>query len=152
MPEYAAKTTVSVEQSRAEIERTLARYGAESFAYGWDRSRAVVEFSAHDRRVRFVLPLPDRAAPDFTHHSRGQRSPAEAEKRWEQACRQRWRALNLVVKAKLEAVDAGISEFEDEFLANIVLPDNTTVSQWARPAIDRAYELGSPPSPLQLGP
>ena len=36
--------------------------------------------------------------------------------RWEQACRQRWRALALVIKAKLEAIDAEISTFEEEFL------------------------------------
>lgn len=31
--QYAKDTSVSVEKSRAEIETTLARYGAESFAY-----------------------------------------------------------------------------------------------------------------------
>lgn len=30
---YAANTSVSVENSRMEIERTLARYGAKEFIY-----------------------------------------------------------------------------------------------------------------------
>jgi hypothetical protein len=36
---YAENTSVSVESSRGEIERTLQRYGAASFAYGWDQER-----------------------------------------------------------------------------------------------------------------
>ena len=30
---YAARTTVPIEKSKAEIERTLTRYGADRFAY-----------------------------------------------------------------------------------------------------------------------
>jgi hypothetical protein len=149
-PTYAANTSVSVESSRGEIERTLQRYGATSFAYGWDQSRALIEFAAHERRVRFVLTLPDRNAPQFTRTpSRGHaRSEVQALAEWEKACRQRWRALALVVKAKLEAVEAGISEFEDEFLAHIVLPDGSTAGQWLRPQIADAYATGSMPAML----
>ena len=142
-PTYAAKTSVPTEQSRAEIERTLVRYGATAFAYGWNRDRATVEFAAYERRVRFMLPLPDRADPEFY-----KRTPEQASQRWEQACRQRWRALALVVKAKLEAVEAGITDFESEFLAHIVLPDNSTAGQWLRPQIAKAYESGRMPEML----
>ena len=51
----------------------------------------------------------------------------------------------LVIKAKLEAVTAGISTIETEFLANIVLPDNTTAGEWMLPQIDRAYRTGEMP-------
>jgi hypothetical protein len=84
--------------------------------YGWQDGSAVIAFRANDRRVRFMLPLPDRNAKEFTHHDRGPRQFEAAERLYEQAIRQRWRALALVIKAKLEAVEAGISEFEDEFL------------------------------------
>lgn len=33
---YAAATDVSSDRTRAEIEKTLLRYGAERFSYGWD--------------------------------------------------------------------------------------------------------------------
>jgi hypothetical protein len=33
---YAANTTVAPEKSRAEIERTLRRYGADAFSYGYE--------------------------------------------------------------------------------------------------------------------
>jgi len=32
---YAEGTSVPADRSRAEIERTLTRYGADQFAYGW---------------------------------------------------------------------------------------------------------------------
>ncbi|MDD3798409.1 MAG: hypothetical protein PHE36_04435 [Novosphingobium sp.] len=65
--------------------------------------------------------------------------PDAALREWEQACRQRWRALALVIKAKLEAIDSGISEFDDEFMAHIVLPNGRTVSEEVRPKITSAY-------------
>ena len=66
MPTYAKDTSVTSEKSRAEIERTLARYGANSFMYGWDQLRAIVAFEMNGRRIKFALPMPDRA--DFHPH------------------------------------------------------------------------------------
>jgi hypothetical protein len=149
MATYAATTQVPVDRSRSEIERTLSRYGADAFMYGWDKDRAVVQFSAHDRIIRFMLPLPDKSDRRFRLTPTGKARTAEsAEKEWEQACRQRWRALSLVIKAKLEAVEAGIAEFEDEFLAYIALPNGQTVSDFIRPQIDEAYITGLMPPML----
>lgn len=61
---------------------------------------------------------------------------------WEQGCRQRWRALALVIKAKLEAVESGITTFEEEFLAHIVMPDGMTVGNHVRPTIQAWYSGG----------
>lgn len=151
MPTYASTTSVSSDKSRAEIEATLRRYGAESFAYMSSRDRAVVMFEAHDRRIKFELPMPDPKAPEFTRTSNRKlvRTAAQSETAWEQACRQRWRALALVVKAKLEAVEAGITTFEEEFLAHIVLPNGETVGQNAIPRIDNAYRTGHVPPLLE---
>lgn len=152
MTQFAAKTSVSVSQSKSEIENILQRYGAAQFMSGWDQSNAVIGFTMpigdQFRQVRFILPMPDRNDRQYTHHSKGARSPDAALKEWEQACRQRWRALALVIKAKLEAVESGISIFEDEFLANIVMPNGQTVSQITRPRIETAYKTGSMPPML----
>lgn len=146
MSQYASKTTVSVEKSRSEIERLLSRYGADQFISGWNVDKAVIGFTMEQRQIKFLLPLPDRSDPDFTEYKRGytvhKRTEDAAYKKWEQACRQRWRALTLVIKAKLEAVESGISEFEDEFMANIVMPNGQTVGQMTKPAIEAAYESG----------
>ena len=145
---YAANTTVSTEKSRAEIERTLTRYGADQFAYGWSGDQAMVGFTFEGRQIRFTLNMPNRDAREFTHHARGKRTAESAYNQWEQACRQRWRALVLVVKAKLEAVEAGISSFETEFLGHIVLPDGSTVGEWMGPQIETAYDTGRMPAML----
>lgn len=154
MNRYAASTTVSSEQSRMEIERTLARYGASHFMYGTSPGRAIIAFQASERHVQFVLPLPARDDPEFTEYQRGSqtwlRSESEAIKRWEQACRQRWRALALVIKAKLEAVEAGITDFESEFLAHTLMPDGQTFGAWALPQLEEVYATGQMP-PLLPG-
>lgn len=69
---------------------------------------------------------------------------------WEQACRQRWRALLLVIKAKLEATECGISSFESEFMANIVLPDGTTAGDFMLPQIAEVYKNGTMPPMLPM--
>lgn len=144
---YAAQTTVSSEKSRAEIERTLARYGATGFMYGWKDSNAVVAFQMHSKMLKFVLPLPDKSDKSFwtTPTGRKRRHSEDALVHWEQACRQRWRALALSIKAKLEAVESGISLFEEEFMAHIVLPGGQTFGEYALPRIEAACVTGKFP-------
>lgn len=149
MARYAESTQVPSDKSRAEIERTLGRYGASGFMYGWQQGYAVVAFEMHGRRIRFDLPMPDRQSREFTKTETGrERSAAQADKAYEQAVRQRWRALHLVIKAKLEAVESGITEFQEEFLAHIVLPNGHTVGRWMLPQVDKAYETGDMPALL----
>lgn len=150
MGTYAADTSVSTEKSRAEIERTLQRWGASKFMYGWDEDRAIVGFVMRGRQIRFVLSMPDREDREFTHTpSRGtRRSPQQAFDAWEQACRQKWRALNLVIKAKLEAVESGIAEFDTEFLAHLVLPNGQTVGEAVTPRIIAGIENNAMPALL----
>ena len=151
MTGYAANTSVSVENTRAEIERTLTRYGADAFAYATEGGKVALGFRAQGRQFRFKLTLPERGERRFTHHSRGERTPEAAFKEWEQACRQKWRALALVIKAKLEAVSAGISTLEEEFLAHLVLPSGETMGAWAKPQVEEAYRIGAMPTQLLIG-
>lgn len=147
MGKYAKDTAVSSSRSREEIERTLTRYGASQFAYAWQEGRAVIAFVLDGKQVRLTLPLPDRNAREITHTpGRGlARSPEAQAEAYEQAVRQKWRALALVVKAKLEAVDAGISIFEREFFADIVLPDGRTVGEYVLPQVEESYKSGLMP-------
>lgn len=146
---YADSTSVSADKSRSEIERTLQRYGADQFMYGWDQEKAVIGFRLANRQIKFILPMPSKTDKKFTKTPTGKdRSETQAYKEWEQACRQKWRALSLVIKAKLEAVEAGIAILEDEFMANIVLPNGSTVSQFMLPQITKAYDSGAMPKML----
>jgi hypothetical protein len=130
---YAAETKVPVEQSRVEIERTLARYGADRFAFMSEAGRAIIMFEANNRRLKFDLPLPAKK-PGENDASRKTR---------EQMTRSRWRALLLCIKAKLEAVESKIETFEEAFMAHVVMPDGRTVGDHIVPEIARAYETGS---------
>lgn len=151
---YATSTSVSVERSRAEIERMLQRYGASQFVSGWQGNIAAIGFVLDKLAVRFELPLPDKNADEFqqTPGGRRRRNPDAAHKAWEQACRSRWRALLLVIKAKLEAVEVGISTIEREFLANVVVPGTShTVYDEIGPKLLAAAETGKRPQLLLTG-
>lgn len=150
MPKFAENTSVSADRSRAEIEQTLKRYGADGFGYMWEKDRAVIMFRIEDKHVRFILPIPKVEEFRYTPNQHQYRSDNQMRNAHEQAVKQRWRALNLVIKAKLEAVESKIVTLEDEFLAHIVLPDNQTVSQWIRPQIEQAYMDGKMPTRLLL--
>lgn len=151
-PAYANRTKVSPERTRADIERELTRYGARQFMSGRDDDRglAIIEFVANTRRVRLVLRVPNPGDREFTHTParRVRRTTESAREVYDQAVWQRWRALLLVIKAKLEAINAGIVTFEDEFLPYTVLPDGRTVAETVYPAIASAYATGEVPELL----
>ena len=149
MAKYAANTNVSSELSRIEIEKTLIRYGAENFCYAMAQGKAVIAFTMYGRQIKFILPLPTKDEFQLTPTGR-QRAENSQYEAWEQACRQRWRALNLVIKAKLEAVESGISMFEDEFMSNIILPDGGTVGDFMKPQIEQAYTQGIMPALIPM--
>jgi len=143
---YAERTSVPAERTRIEIEGTLRRFGADSVISGYEGARAFLLFRARGRFIRLELTLPDTGEKRFRLTPTGKaRTAAQAATEHEAEVRRRWRSLGLLVKAKLAAVQDGIVEFDEEFLAHVVLPDNSTVARHALPAITRAYETGEPP-------
>jgi len=149
---YAETTTVSEDRSRAEIERNLKRYGATGFMYGWSGTDAMIGFVVRSRQIKLVVPLPDKNADEFryTPVQRFVRSPKQQQDSYDQAVRQRWRALALYVKATLEAIEVGILTFDDAFLAYTALPGGATVGQWMQPQIEAAYATGRMPPLLPM--
>lgn len=123
---YAEKTTVPVSKSRMEIEDLIRKHGAGQFVSGYSGNRVMIGFAAYNRQVRFMVDIP----------------AGKTQKDTEQLERQRWRALLLVIKAKFEAIDSGVSCFDDEFLAHIVLPDGKTCGDYMVPRLDAVYETG----------
>ena len=147
---YASATSVSSEQSRMEIERTLRRYGADEFAY-WAKGELVIyAFRLKSRRVKLEIPLPSFDSFALTPETHKLRTPSSHEAAYEQGVRQRWRAISLLIKAKLEACEAGISTIEDEFLAHTMLPSGETVSEWLKPQW-KALEAGDSLPLLPVG-
>ena len=126
---YAKRTVVPVSKSRSEIENVVLRYGADQFGSALDNEggRAMVQFRISSWLVRFILPLYQCT---------------------EQQQRQRWRALLIVIKAKLEAVESGITTVEEEFLPHIVTPTGETFGQWAVPQLREMKEHGRLPGTI----
>lgn len=149
---YAEKTSVTVAKTKADIEELVTKAGAGQFVSGFNEATAVIGFSLDNRQIRFLVPIPDKLDPKFwfTPERRTKRSEKQAYEAWEQACRSRWRALYLIIKAKLEAVDSGISTIEREFFYDIVLPNGKTVGEFMAPQIAAAYETGEMPPMLPV--
>lgn len=146
MSRYAQGTTVAEDRTRIELERLLKRFGADQFAAAWDNTTGtrMVAFRMSGRQVRLDVPIPDPKSSMFTQTPTGRaRTAAAAADEYDKEVRRRWRSLFLVVKAKLTAVEDGISTLEREFLADMVTADGRTVEQVMRPHL----EVGGP---LQL--
>jgi hypothetical protein len=112
---YAKGTSVSVQQSRADIQSVLARFGAVFDGFVDEPGRVIVMFHGHNRWVRFVLRL-----------SHGLDVQTECEL---------WRALFLGIKGKLVCVASGIETFEQAFYAHLVTEDDQILSEKYRPAL-----------------
>jgi len=126
---YAAGTSVPVDRTRAEIERILERFKADSFGYFTEPRRVMIAFRCNGRNVRFDLPIPDKATAKNQDH-------------WAAVVREKWRALALCIKSKLVSVEAGVETFEEAFMAHVVMPDGRTVGEHALPLVARSYESG----------
>jgi hypothetical protein len=135
---YAKKTKVPVGQSRNEVETLLVKNGATGFMYGHVDGKTMIAFELRERRLRFIVPMPQ------VNKTRSNEREVGAE------IRRRWRALLLVLKAKLEAVDSQIVQFDEEFLAHIVVRGSETVGDIFVPQMREAIATGKLP-PL-LGP
>lgn len=142
---YAERTDVPPDRSRVEIERTLTRYGADRFAYATSPDRAALAFEMEGKAVRFEVRVPTADEFGFTRGNT-RRSPSQAQSAAEAENRRLWRCLLLCVKGKLEAVESGITTFEQEFLAHMVLPSGQTVADELVPEIDRAIDAGQMPN------
>lgn len=138
---YAADSDVTVERSKQQIEALLRQRGCEGFASAWHKQGHQIEFVWKGMRIRFTLPGIDEKL--HSHDRQGRlRNDTHRNNAIQQADRSRWRGLYLVVKAKLEAVESGISIFEEEFLAFIVDPaTNMTVGEHLVPQIQGGGQL-----------
>jgi hypothetical protein len=144
-PEYAADTKVPAQRSRQEIETVLGKFGATAFGFMATPESNQIAFRFEDRAIRFTLPLPARDDHAFTHTPTGiRRSAAQQQVTYEQAIRQTWRALLLIVKAKLEAIRAGVATFDEEFYAYTVLPTGNTIYEETSTQVEEMIASGRP--------
>ncbi len=164
---YAAQTTVSADKTEQEMKALLKKHGADGRVIGEHGGRLVIEFGLHGRHIRFETRIPDlddtRYLHDEGNYKYKERPASLRRTMWEADERQRWRSLLLRIKARLEEL-ADRAEMQDEepgtvdlgalttevFTAQLVLPNNQTVLDWAAPQIDEAYRTKRMP-PLLPG-
>lgn len=148
---YAEGTSVDVTQSQAEIKKLVTRHGATGFLIAEAEHKGtlvgIVQFMLHGRMVRYERRYP--SAKEFALDANDRpRKPAQIDSKREAEWKRRWRALQLIIKAKLEMVAAGDTTFEREFLADIMLPKGGTVADVMLPQLSEAYENGTMPKLL----
>lgn len=134
---YAAATRVPEDRSRNEIEQLVRRYGATNFAYANGATGAMVAFETKRRRVRFLLAYPPEMRKPAEHRGRWDAAEAMAQER-----RRLWRALVLVVKAKLEGVASKVETFDQAFMAHLVMPGGRTLAEHLMPEVERMITSG----------
>lgn len=146
---YAEGTTVTVERSVAEAQALLKRHGVADVGWTLSSRGGRIQFMRDRTAVQFTVLYPPATDDAVTLYPSGKlRPPREHAARLEQIHRERWRALVLVLKGKLEAVDAGVETWEEAFLPHILLPGGETVMDRVAPALAAAEPVTA--SLLQL--
>jgi hypothetical protein len=147
---YAENTEVPVERSKAEIEKLIARYGGSLISFGWRSEQvAVLGFRWRERMIKFEIRMPD--PKDYQRTARNlQRTRIQVQAAVDAETRRRWRVLLIRLKVKFETVDSEPDLWEEEFLANVLLPDGKTVGRWLQPQLEQAYITGQMPKQLLL--
>lgn len=130
---YAKNTTVSVLQSKNELNRLLEKYGVTK--QGIDSENNCIFFTLHGRNVKISISIPQKNEFEYTETKR-RRTKIQAEKAYEQAVRQRWRSLILILKAKFESIESGITIMENEFLPYFIRNDGLTVGEYMQPQLN----------------
>lgn len=145
MGKFAKETTVDTDRTMTEIKRLLLHHGATKFAYFEAENQVAIAFEMQGRRIRFTIPLPDAEAKEFWYTpERGlRRTQQQATHSWQQAVRQRYRALLNVIKFKLIAIEDGVATFEEEFLAWTLLPTGKTVAEEVKARVQDMYTHGT---------
>lgn len=130
---YAAGTTVAASQTQGEIMGLLGSRGVTKIATFVEPQKFSLAFEHGGVPYRVTLPLPDPDAARFTKYKQGSvwfdRTENAARELYEKELNRRWRAFGMVIKAKIVAVEEGISTMEAEFIGNLVLKGGRTVAE-----------------------
>lgn len=130
---YAEGTTVSVENSRNELTKLLERYGAEQFMYGQDGSRTVIQFKMAGYYVQRSISRPSKATMAKGYRGSDSQLELAVDKEW----RRRWRALVMIIKAKLEMIASEESTVLREFMPDILIGDGRRLEEHMAPQLEQ---------------
>jgi hypothetical protein len=125
---YAQGTKVTVEASLQELKRLLKKHGATAIGTYEDDAQSVLTFTINGLTIKQSVLAPD--AQDYRWTATGTaRTEAAQRDAMDAELRRRWRVLVIYLKAKLTAIDEGITTIEREFLADVTRYDGSTVGE-----------------------
>lgn len=130
---FAEDTKVPTSQSQDAVKKLLKVAGSDQIAVYEAADKSAVAFRIDGRFYRITVPV-----------VAGTKIGADQEER------RAWRLLLLLIKAKLEAVREGATTIEREFLADMLMPDGSTVAEWTAQPLALAYDKGEMPGQLLL--
>lgn len=129
---YAEDTRVPVAKSQGDLVALLSKFDADQIGHVLDRTtgEAIVFFTRKSRQYRLGIPMPKKVNLNAAQ--------------FDQRCRARWRALLLLIKAKMVGIDCGATTFEEEFLAHTVTAQGERLVDVIRAPLEEHYETGQP--------
>lgn len=149
---YASGTTVAAAKTQGEIMGLLGRRGVTKIATFSDDDKRVysIAFEYEGVPYRCSLPLPDPAEERFCNYYQGkvlyERTENAKRELYTKEVDRKWRAFGMVIKAKIVAVEEGISTMAAEFIGNAILGNGLTVAETHAPEMAQLAALGRLPA------
>jgi hypothetical protein len=152
MASYAEGTRVPIEKTRLDIKSELRKRGAQQIMFhdDWDRGFTVIAFALNGSAYLNYLPLPTLDSIPARISGNGHYRSEEARRDLaERESARLHRSLFLLIKAKLVAVEDGITTTEQEFFKDLVVwsesGQQTTVYEWYAPQVKHLQSTGLQP-------
>lgn len=111
------ETSVLVDKSKTQIEKLLKKFNVKAIRFTSYPSYGLLEFVREVGDKQFI-PYRLTVKPKVREWARNSSSELD------RAERQVWRVVYWWLKTKLEAIDFGLVEFEQDFLPYMMLTDN----------------------------
>jgi hypothetical protein len=137
-------------KSELDIRKLLEQRGVNKFGSLVDASTYSIGFELDGVSFKMTMPLPDPDEKRFLKTPTGQpRSQGASKEIYTAEINRKFRAFFAVIKAKIIAVDEGISTMQHEFVGNAVVDGDTIANRYA-PQLKQMALAGKLP-PLSLG-
>lgn len=129
MKRYAEGTKVSVESSRGEITGILTKHGVQRMGWmgGPEGDQLVFELAGASYRLDIRKPTLDEVKARYIAEGGRWNLVYDEQGKIDAEWRRRWRANVLLLKAKLEFIEAGDTTLERELLPYRVLKGGKTL-------------------------
>ncbi len=133
MKEAYSNTSVAMSKSKEQIEKLLKKFNVQAVRFTSFPSYALLEFVRKGKDGK-LTPYRITVRPKVAAYAR---NPSVELDRAE---RQVWRVAYWWLKSKIEAIDFGLVEFEEDFLPYMLLENSAggagTVAQMLRPRLE----------------